>query len=137
MRYARIAVGLAVVCAFCGLAVAQDAVKADPKHYSVVTENAYVRVLKAHYGPHEKSVMHSHPAGAAVPLTDAKGRFTMPDGKTQDMEMKAGQAIANDPQVHLPENIGDKAFDILIIEIKGPGGSGGAKTSAAKAPAKK
>jgi hypothetical protein len=50
---------------------AQDAVKVDPKHYTVVSENDQVRILKAHYGPHEKSIMHSHPATVAVFLTDA------------------------------------------------------------------
>ncbi len=40
---------------------AQDAAKVDPKHYTVVSENAQVRILKVHYDPHEKSVMHSHP----------------------------------------------------------------------------
>ena len=54
---------------------AQDAVKVDPQHYTVVSENDQVRILKVHYGPHEKSVMHSHPATVAVFLTDAKGRF--------------------------------------------------------------
>ena len=64
-------------------AMAQDAVKVDPKHYSVVSENDQVRILKVHYGPHEKSVMHSHPNTVAVFLTDAKGTFTFPDGKSR------------------------------------------------------
>jgi len=45
---------------------AQDAVKVDAKHYKVESEDAHVRVLRVHYGPHEKSVMHSHPASVAV-----------------------------------------------------------------------
>jgi ureidoglycolate hydrolase len=59
---ARIALSMVVVC-LCSTTIlsAQDAVKVDPKHYSVVSENDQVRILKAHYGPHEKSVMHSHP----------------------------------------------------------------------------
>ncbi len=52
---------------------AQDAAKVDPKHYTVVSENDEVRILKVHYGPHEKSVMHSHPATVAVFLTDDQG----------------------------------------------------------------
>jgi hypothetical protein len=71
---------------------AQDAVKVDPKHYTVVTENEQVRVLKVHYGPHEKSIMHSHPATVAVFLTDAKGQFSFPDGKTQAFDAKAGES---------------------------------------------
>ena len=60
------------------LVSAQDAVKADSKHYSVVSENDQVRILKVHYGPHEKSVMHSHPASVAVFLTDSTALFTLP-----------------------------------------------------------
>src|ERR1700731_1541267 len=83
---------------------AQDAVKVDPKHYTVVTENEQVRVLKAHYGPHEKSVMHSHPATVAVFLTDAKGQFNFPGGKTQAFDAKAGESQYGAATVHLPEN---------------------------------
>src|SRR6266851_8512200 len=43
-----------------------DPVKLDPKHYKVVINNDQVRVLRAKYGPHEKSVMHEHPASVAV-----------------------------------------------------------------------
>jgi quercetin dioxygenase-like cupin family protein len=64
--------------------MAEDPVKVDPKHYTVLTDNAQARVLKVHYGPHEKSVMHSHPATVAVFLSSGNGRFTFPDGKTQD-----------------------------------------------------
>jgi len=43
-----------------------DPVKLDLKHYKVVIDNDEVRVLRAKYGPHEKSVMHEHPASVAV-----------------------------------------------------------------------
>jgi len=98
---------------------AQDAVKVDPKHYTVITENDQVRILKAHYGPHEKSVMHSHPATAAVFLTDAKGQFTFPDGKTQSFNVKAGDAQYEAAVTHLPENTSDTAMDVIVIELKG------------------
>ena len=73
----RFVLGCAVLC-FCITAVSfsQDAVKVDPKHYKVETENAQVRVLRVHYGPHEKSVLHSHPNSVAVFLTDGSVRFT-------------------------------------------------------------
>ena len=69
---------------------AQDAVKADPKHYKVEFENDQVRVLRITYGPHEKSVMHEHPGVLAVFLTDGQAKFTFPDGKTQDASIRAG-----------------------------------------------
>ena len=98
---------------------AQDAAKVDPKHYKVVSENDQVRVLKVHYGPHEKSVMHSHPAGVAVFLTDAKGQFTFPDGKKQDFAAKAGDTQWEAGVTHLPENTGDKPMELVLVELKG------------------
>ena len=116
----RIAVYGAALC-FClaPIVSAQDAVKADPKHYTVVSENAQVRILKIHYGPHEKSVMHSHPASVIVPLTESKGTFTFPGGKKEDFDLKAGVAQYSAAITHLPENTGDAGFDAILIELKG------------------
>src|SRR5260370_24407383 len=99
--------------------LAQDAVTVDPKHYTVVSENDQVRILKAHYGPHEKSVMHSHPASVAVFLTDGKSQFTYPDGKKEQFDLKAGTTRYSPASTHLPENLGDTAFDVIVIELKG------------------
>jgi len=98
---------------------AQDAAKADPKHYTVVTENDQVRILKVHYGPHEKSVMHSHPATVAVFLTDAKGQFNYPDGKKEGFSAKAGDSQYSAAATHLPENTGDDGMDLIVVELKG------------------
>lgn len=127
---ARIALYMVVVC-LCSATIlsAQDAVKVDPKHYSVVSENDQVRILKVHYGPHEKSVMHSHPNTVAVFLTDAKGTFTFPDGKKQDFAVKAGDSQYGAAATHLPENTGDSAMDLIVVELKG-------KTAKAAKPAK-
>jgi len=98
---------------------AQDAAKVDPKHYTVVSENDQVRILKVHYGPHEKSVMHSHPATVAVFLTDGKGQFNYPDGKTEDFASKTGEAQYAASVTHLPENTGDSGMDVIVVELKG------------------
>ena len=100
------------------VASAQDAVKADPKHYKVEFENDQVRVLRITYGPHEKSAMHSHPAGVVVFLNDSHARFTMPGGKSQDVQVKAGAVQWSDPATHLPENLGDKGFEVIQVELK-------------------
>jgi uncharacterized protein (UPF0218 family) len=49
--------------------MAQDPVQVDPQRCTVEFENDQVRVLRIHYGPHEKSVMHGHPASGAVFLS--------------------------------------------------------------------
>ena len=100
------------------MAKIQDPVEVDPKHYKVELENKYLRVLRVKYGPHEKSVMHSHPAGLAVFLTDAKVRFTLPDGKREERPGKAGQTLWMEAETHLPENLGAKPIEVLLIEIK-------------------
>ena len=99
-------------------AMAQDAVKADPAHYKVELENNHVRVLRVHYGAHEKSVMHSHPATLAVFLTDGHAVFHMPDGKTVDAPIKAGTTQWSNAETHMPENVGDTPFDVIVVEMK-------------------
>ena len=99
-------------------AMAQDPVKVDSKHYKVEFENDQVRVVRVTYGPHEKSVMHEHPANVAVFLTDGKAKFTLPDGKTLEVPIKAGAVQWDGGSKHLPENIGDKAFELVVVELK-------------------
>jgi hypothetical protein len=101
-----------------GTVHAQDAVKADPKHYKIVAENDSIRILKIWYGPGEKSVMHDHPSGLYVLLTDQKSRMNSPDGKTMDIHGKAGDAGFAPAGRHLPENTGDKPFEMILIEFK-------------------
>jgi quercetin dioxygenase-like cupin family protein len=119
MRRIVFVVGLLVLTVTAVPLMAQDAVKVDPKHYKVEFENAQVRVLRITYGPHEKSVMHAHPANVAIFLTDGQARFTLPDGKTQDAPVKAGATEWDGGGKHLPENIGDKPFELILVELKG------------------
>lgn len=101
-----------------GYCFAQDAAKVDPKHYKVEFENDQVRVLRITYGPKEKSVMHSHPAGMVVFLSDANGKFTYPDGKTEKNNYKKGFFSWVPATTHQGENVGDKPFELIQIEMK-------------------
>ena len=80
-----------------------DPVKLDPKHYKLVINNDQVRVLRAKYGPHEKSVTHEHPASVAVLMSDGQTKFTLPDGTSQDINGKAHDVTWADAGKHLPE----------------------------------
>ncbi|MDX6446020.1 MAG: hypothetical protein QOH71_3094 [Blastocatellia bacterium] len=110
--------------------LAQDATKVDSKHYKVEFENAKVRILRVHYGPHEKSVMHRHPDSIAIFQNDGKVKFTFPGGKTEEREMKAGQALFTPAVRHLPENVTDSDMEVILIELKT-----GRRKPAAKKPA--
>lgn len=110
--------GFALIVGCVPVLLAQDAARVDPAHYKVMSENAEVRILHVHYGPHEKSKMHSHPDGVVVFLTGGKEKFTYPDGKTEVREEKAGDAIFTPHTVHLPENLSGHPVDAIVIELK-------------------
>lgn len=97
--------------------MAQDSVKVDPKHYKVEFENDKVRVLRISYAPGEKSTMHGHPDAVAVFLADSEAKFTYPDGKTEDVEVKAGQAAWFPAVEHLPESK-LKPINLILVELK-------------------
>ena len=69
---------------------AQDPVKVDPTHYKVEFENKQVRVLRISYGPHEKSVMHGHPATVAVFLREGRARFAFPGRQVGGAQLDGG-----------------------------------------------
>jgi uncharacterized RmlC-like cupin family protein len=95
-----------------------DPTKVDSKHYKVVMENERVRVLRITYGPHEKSVMHWHPASLAIMLNDNHARFTFPDGKSEEMRAKPGETQWIPAGQHLPENLSDRSLEVILVELK-------------------
>jgi quercetin dioxygenase-like cupin family protein len=95
-----------------------DAVKIDPQHYTAEVDNERVRALRIRYGPREKSVMHSHPDAVAILLTAAHIRFTFPDGTTQEIQGQPGQVLWTDAGPHLPENLTDTPFEVILVELK-------------------
>lgn len=96
----------------------EDPVKVDPKHYKVEFENDQVRVLRISYGPREKSVMHGHPDSLGVNLTEAHTKFTFPDGKTEEIRLKAGEVRSYPAGEHLPENLSERPFELVLVEVK-------------------
>jgi quercetin dioxygenase-like cupin family protein len=99
-------------------ALAQDPTKVDAKHYKVEFQNSRVRIVRAHYGPHEKSVMHNHPDLVAIFQTDGRVKFTYPNGKTEERDIKAGQALWTPATRHLPENLTDNDMEVILVEFK-------------------
>ena len=108
------------------MALAQDPVKVDANHYKVMFENDQVRVLRIHYNPKEKSVMHEHPASVVVFLSNSKTRFTLPDGSATTEAGRAGQVRFSEAGKHLPEDIGATPVEAVLVELKGKSGMGSA-----------
>lgn len=96
-----------------------DPVKLDPKHYKVEFENAQVRVIRAKIGPHESVPMHEHKLNrVGVYLTDQDFNVTTKDGKVTHVTHKAGDTQWSAPAVHREENLSDKPFEIIAVEMK-------------------
>jgi len=91
---------------------------AAPDQHRVIFENDRVRVLRIRYGPGEKSVLHGHWPGVAIPLVDGTMRFADKAGKTMDQSLPANSVIWETGDPHLPENLGDKPVEVVLVELK-------------------
>jgi quercetin dioxygenase-like cupin family protein len=97
----------------------RDPVELDPKHYAIETENDRVRVVRIRYGPREKSIMHQHPRGVGIFLTDCSFTFTYPDGRLEDIKAKRGDVLTfTEPWEHNSENMADAPFEAVYVEVK-------------------
>ncbi|HSS98879.1 MAG TPA: hypothetical protein VLK33_17710, partial [Terriglobales bacterium] len=80
--------------------------------------NDQVRVLKVVMKPGQKAIMHSHPHNVGYYLTDAKVKITLPDGKSQVRDLKAGSAGWSEAATHEAENVGTTTLEEIQIELK-------------------
>lgn len=123
MRRLSVAVmGVAALLILAGLAAtvcAQDPVKVAPDKYKVLLENERVRVLEYRGKSGDKTAMHSHPAYVTYSLASGKAKFTSPDGKVTERELKAGEATWNSGETHASESMGSEAH-VLLVELKEP-----------------
>src|SRR5215831_3472132 len=93
-----------------GRALAQDPATLRPDMVKVEFENEQIRVLRVHYGPHEKLPTHSHPARVEVALT-AKMRKN--DGTLETVESRAPNALWSDKVTHEEENSWDEPKETI------------------------
>jgi quercetin dioxygenase-like cupin family protein len=96
----------------------KDPAKVEPNHYKVIFENDRVRVLDAKYKPGEKGVMHTHPDHISYVFKGGIGKFTLPEGKSQEIEAKTGKVIWVSAGSHIFENTGKTEIHVLGVELK-------------------
>jgi quercetin dioxygenase-like cupin family protein len=97
---------------------AQDAAKVAPDKVKVLLENDKVRVLDFKLKPGESTGMHSHPNYVIYFLKDGKMQTTLPDGKSSEMVVKAGDTHWSEAVVHNNKNIGKSDSHAIVIELK-------------------
>jgi quercetin dioxygenase-like cupin family protein len=86
--------------------------------YRLILENQRVRVFDVRFAPGQRAEMHGHPDHVVYVFDDANLRLTGADGKSQDVAIRAGQALFLPAGPHAAENIGPKAAHNLVIELK-------------------
>ena len=83
-----------------------DPLKVDPKHYSLVLDNAQVRVLRVKFGPLEKGQQHEHTFENIVVYVNDQAR-----GKSGEMRLDG-------PRTHSEENPLDHAVERISVDLK-------------------
>ncbi len=101
-----------------GVGLGAGSHKIEPPHYKLDFENVHVQVVHINHGPHEKSKLHSRPAGVVVNIADAHLRFTDENGKVQEVHSKAGEARWFPPFQHRVENLSDRTYEGGYVAVK-------------------
>jgi quercetin dioxygenase-like cupin family protein len=96
-----------------------DPLTVDPKDYKLEFENSQVRVTRVRFSPHHAVPLHEHMLNRVVVyLTDQNSRMTAADGKVDIAQHKAGEASWGGPVKHQEENLSDKVFEAIVVELK-------------------
>ena len=98
--------------------IAQDPLVTDGDKYSVVLENERVRVLRYHDKPGDRTLQHAHSDYVMYAESSFKRRLTFPDGRKQEVDVKAGSVGWMKGHIHIGENIGDTNTDVILVELK-------------------
>ena len=83
-----------------------DPTVVDAKHYTVMFENEFFRVMRVHYGPRETGARHEHKLNRVVIYLNDQ-----PNAKADDVRMSG-------PGTHVEENASDQVADRIAVEIK-------------------
>lgn len=96
-----------------------DVLKIRNNGYKLLLENERVRVMEILLDPGQKSPMHNHPDDHVVYVnSDAKFRLSFPDGKSTEIDLKAGQTVWMEAGPHETENVGKTKGHNIVIELK-------------------
>jgi quercetin dioxygenase-like cupin family protein len=86
--------------------------------YKLVLENDRARVFDVRFKPGQKAEMHGHPDHIVYVLSDYTLNLTGPDGITQEVPLKSGQAFWMNAGPHAAVNIGKTEGHAVVIELK-------------------
>lgn len=96
-----------------------DPVRVDPRHYKVVHDTPQARVIRVKVGGKQSIPLHEHtPNRVIVYVADNHTRAIDESGKATDTEVKAGEVRWAGAAKHREENLSDRPFDVVVVELK-------------------
>jgi hypothetical protein len=98
----------------------RDIVRTGTNHVRVDFENDRTRVLRLTLPAAESIPSHDDRAGVLVCIAACRLRFTTPDGKSQDVELKGGETRWMPEGRRAARNLADTPVELLYIEAKRP-----------------
>ena len=100
--------------------VVRDVMHVGFKHATVDVENDRTRVLRFQLTAGEAVPTHDDRAGVLVCLTECRLSFTSPDGKVEDLVLKAGETRWLAAARRITRNTGAAAIEMVYVENKRP-----------------
>jgi len=96
-----------------------DAVRVDPRHNEVKFENKSVRVVSVHFGPGESGPLVDKRPRVIILLDDMHAVVALPDRHSEPRDGTAGTVYWGNAGAQATKNVGDKAFENIVVELKG------------------
>jgi quercetin dioxygenase-like cupin family protein len=94
-----------------------DPMNAASNVYKFLNENESVRVLEVIFKPGDFAKLHHHPEHVVYVLKGGRLKLTS-EGKTDEIDLKAGSVVFLAAQNHEATNIGDSIIDLVVMELK-------------------
>src|SRR5262245_30895854 len=95
-----------------------DSISVAPGIYSVMLENARVRVLEIRTKPGQSSSLHSHPDMVLYAVTNCDWRLGSESGESVDVRISQGDTLFLEAVTHTALDLSQTGSHAIAIELK-------------------
>ena len=97
----------------------QDVLKVIPENYTLLFENAFVRVIEARVPPGAEEKPHRHMRGVSVCMTEytVESRI-LPNGQWVRSDRTHGTVYWSESSLHILRNVGKTTSHTIRVELK-------------------